>query len=129
MRARTPLRCVCTATAHACAAVLHLPRAPHTRRNTRARPQVWDERLCALLDEAVEAGAGAAAIAEAVAEEARAAGARSDWQSPFAAAARKYGFSHSGGKLDDVTVVCVKVLDAAAPAIGGLAAAQTRSRL
>ena len=85
------------------------------------------ERLCALLDEAVEAGAGAAAIAEAVAEEARAAGARSDWQSPFAAAARKYGFSHSGGKLDDVTVVCVKVLDAAAT--GGPAAAQTRSRL
>ena len=49
--------------------------------------------------------------AQAIAAEARTASLRPDWQSPFAMAATRHdGKPHGGGKLDDVTVVCVKVL-------------------
>ena len=71
---------------------------------------LFDSRLCELLGE-LPPDATAPALAQAIAAEARAASLRRDWQSPFALAASRHdGQSHEGGKLDDVTVVCVKVL-------------------
>lgn len=71
---------------------------------------LFDSRLCELLGE-LPLDATAPTLAQAIAAEARAASLRRDWQSPFAlAASRHFGQPHEGGKLDDVTVVCVKVL-------------------
>ena len=71
---------------------------------------LFDSRLCELLGE-LPPDATALALAQAIAAEARAASLRHDWQSPFALAASRHdGQPHEGGKLDDVTVVCVKVL-------------------
>ena len=71
---------------------------------------LFDSRLCELLGE-LPPDATAPALAQAIAAEARAASLRRDWQSPFALAASRHdGQPHEGGKLDDVTVVCVKVL-------------------
>ena len=90
-----------------------------------------DEELAALaaallLGEAGEEGGGADAdaVARAVADGARAASQSSTRSTPFAASAREHGRSHAGGKMDDVTVIAVKVL-------GGGAATQPtpRSRL
>ena len=87
-----------------------------------------DEELAALAAALLlgEAGGGADAdaVARAVADGARAASQSSTRSTPFAASAREHGRSHAGGKMDDVTVIAVKVL-------GGGAATQPtpRSRL
>lgn len=68
-----------------------------------------DAALCGVVG-ATDAGAAAGAVAEAVAAEARRLSVRLDWDSPFGLEAQRHGFWHRGGKLDDVTVVCVRVL-------------------
>lgn len=62
--------------------------------------------------QACAGGGSAREMAERVAVRARRASMQSKRVTPFSLAARKEGYNHSGGKLDDVTVICVKVLAA-----------------
>jgi protein phosphatase PTC7 len=79
-----------------------------------------DEDICEALRSPLAAGEEAAALAQALASLARTASQQPLGETPFAVSARKQGFSFPGGKPDDVTVLCVRVLDAGV-AVGGQA--------
>ena len=74
------------------------------------------ERLDALRDpDPLAAQAAADALAQNIAEQAKAIGGMRDLKTPFSEAAQEEGRSHKGGKVDDVAVVCGVVRSGARP--------------
>ena len=79
---------------------------------------LFDDEIAALLAPPLASGDSAQQLAEHVARSAVAAAVHPTRRTPFAASARAHGYKHDGGKLDDVTVVCVRVIEAEAEADG-----------
>jgi serine/threonine protein phosphatase PrpC len=71
-----------------------------------------DAKICEALRSPLASGKEAAALAQELASLAHTASQQTHGETPFAASARKQGLSFPGGKPDDVTVLCVRVLDA-----------------
>mmetsp|Transcript_9604 Transcript_9604/g.30372 ORF Transcript_9604/g.30372 Transcript_9604/m.30372 type:complete len:261 (+) Transcript_9604:12-794(+) len=70
-----------------------------------------ERQICEALAGPLARGDSARSLAAALAASAHEASLQPGRSSPFAAAAQNAGLSHSGGKPDDVTVLCVRVLD------------------
>ena len=79
----------------------------------------FDDEMAALLAPPLASGDSAQQLAEHVARSAVAAAVHPTRRTPFSASARSHGYKHDGGKLDDVTVVCVRVIEAEAEGGGG----------
>ena len=78
---------------------------------------LFDDEIADVLAQADGDGAAAAApppsaatLAELIVRRAREASLDQTRRTPFADGAARHGYTHSGGKLDDVTVLCVRVL-------------------
>ena len=69
---------------------------------------LWEADLCQVVQE--HRSSPAAATAAAIAERARVASLRTTGDSPFASSGRKHGYVFRGGKPDDITVICIRVL-------------------
>lgn len=71
-----------------------------------------DAEICEALRSPLASGQEAAALAQTLASLASTASQQLHRETPFGVSARKQGFSFPGGKPDDVTVLCVRVLEA-----------------
>lgn len=70
-----------------------------------------DAEICDTLRSPLAAGEPAAALAQVLASCAHAASLETHRNTPFTEGARRQGFNYPGGKPDDVTVLCVKIVD------------------
>lgn len=72
---------------------------------------LFDNEISELLDPEHRAGQPASHLATLVGRAARTASLQTTRPTPFSASAKEHGYNFPGGKVDDVTVVCVLVLD------------------
>lgn len=70
-----------------------------------------DGEICEALCAPLASGETAAALAQTLASLAFTASQQQTRDTPFAQGARQHGYAYPGGKPDDVTVLCVRVLD------------------
>ena len=69
---------------------------------------MWDREIGQLIDD--HRGIDAELTAHAITERARLTSQARKGDSPFATSARKSGYTIEGGKPDDITVICIRVL-------------------
>ena len=69
-----------------------------------------DGEICEALCAPLASGEPAAALAQTLASLAHAASQQQTRNTPFAQGAKQHGFAYPGGKPDDITVLCVRVL-------------------
>uniref|UniRef100_A0A7S0JJQ4 Protein phosphatase n=1 Tax=Calcidiscus leptoporus TaxID=127549 RepID=A0A7S0JJQ4_9EUKA len=72
---------------------------------------LFDNEITELLAPEHRAGLPAAHLATLLGRAARAASLQTTRRTPFSASAREHGYNFPGGKVDDVTVLCVRILD------------------
>jgi len=71
---------------------------------------LFDDEISSLLEPVLRAERDASHLASLLGEAARTASLQTKRRTPFSASAKEHGYFFPGGKVDDVTVICVRIL-------------------